>query len=338
LEGGVDQATAKADSIKNLIQNGASFADLASQFGTDASREDGGKLGTFGRGAMIPEFENAVFDGKAGDVLVVPTQYGVHVIRIDNQVGSSRVVKAAIINQSIQSSKETLNAAYAKASDFFGKATEENFNDLAAEAGYTVQNGTEITPMQTFIQELENPRELIRWAYKAETGELTDKVYELPNKYVVAQLSEIREEGYLPLNTVKNDIKPQVINKVKAKTLTEQLNGALTGASSIEEVGQKLNKPAVKAENIVFANPIIPGVAQESKVVGTVFGLQPNTLSKSIEGSRGVYAVSVHDFVNPQQAQNLDAIKRQSINMLKQRAPGSVFQALLEKADITDNR
>lgn len=338
LEGGVDQATAKADSIKNLIQNGASFADLASQFGTDASREDGGKLGTFGRGAMIPDFEDAVFDGKTGDVLVVPTQYGVHVIRIDNQIGSSKVVKAAIIDRSIQSSKETLNAAYSEASEFFGQVNEDNFNDLAADAGYTIQNGTEITPMQTFIQDLENPRELIRWAYKAEKGDVTDKVYELPNKYIVAQLSEIREEGYLPLNSVKEDIKTQVINKAKAAILTEKLSSAMTGTSTIEELGQKLDKTAVKAENIVFANPIIPGVAQEGKVIGTVFGLQPNTLSKSIEGNRGVYVVSVHDFVNPQQAQNLDAIKQQSINMLQQRAPGSVFQALLEKADITDNR
>lgn len=338
LEGGVDQATAKADSIKNLIQNGASFADLASQFGTDASREEGGKLGTFGRGAMIPDFENAVFDGKTGDVLVVPTQYGVHVIRIDNQIGSSKVVKAAIIDRSIQSSKETLNAAYSEASEFFGQVNEDNFNDLAADAGYTIQNGTEIAPMQTFIQDLENPRELIRWAYKAEEGDVTDKVYELPNKYVVAQLSEIREEGYLPLNSVKEDIKTQVINKAKAAILTEKLNSAMNGTSTIEELGQKLDKTAVKAENIVFANPIIPGVAQEGKVIGTVFGLQPNTLSKSIEGNRGVYVVSVHDFINPQQAQNLDAIKQQSINMLQQRAPGSVFQALLEKADITDNR
>lgn len=338
LEGGIDQATAKADSIKNLIQSGASFADLASQFGTDASREDGGKLGTFGRGAMIPEFENAVFDGKKGDVLVVPTQYGVHVIKIDNQTGSSKVVKAAIIDRSIQSSKETLNAAYTKASDFFGKITEDNFVDVAGEDGYTVQNGAEITPMQTFIQELENPRELIRWAYKAETGDITDKVYELPNKYVVAQLSEIREEGYLPLSIVKNDIRTQVLNNVKAKTLTEKLTGALAGASNIEAVGQKVNKPAVKVENIVFANPIIPGVAQESKVVGTAFGLQPNTLSKTIEGNTGVYVVSVHDFVNPQQAQNIEGIKQQNFNMLKQRTPGSVFQALIERADITDNR
>lgn len=338
LEGGVDQATAKADSIKNLIQNGASFADLASQFGTDASRENGGKLGTFGRGAMIPEFENAVFDGNTGDVLVVPTQYGVHVIRIDNQVGSAKVVKAAIIDKTIQSSKETLNAAYTQASDFFGKVNEDNFSEMASEAGYTIQNGTEIAPMQTFIQELESPRELIRWAYKAETNDVTDKVYELPNKYVVAQLTEIREKGYLPLNMVKDDIQTQVVNNAKAEILTETLNNALAGASDIESVGEKLNKTAVKTENIVLANPIIPGVAKESKVVGTAFGLQPNTLSKSIEGERGVYAVSVHDFVNPQLPENLDTIKQQSLNLLQQRAPGSVFQALFERAEITDNR
>lgn len=338
LEGGIDQATQKADSIKNLIQNGASFADLASQFGTDASREEGGSLGTFGRGAMIPEFENAVFDGNTGEVIIVPTQFGVHIIRIDNQKGSSKVVKAAIIDLSIQSSKQTLNDAYTLASEFFGKVNEDNFNDVATQDGYTVQDGSGISPMQTYIQDLENPRELIRWMYKAETGDLTDKVYELPNKYIVAQLSEIRKEGYLPLEIVKNDIKPQVINAAKAKTLTEKINQAASGASSLDDVSKKLDKTAVKAENIVFANPIIPGVAQESKVVGTVFGLQPNTLSKSIEGNRGVYMVSVHDFVNPQQPANLEGIKQQSTNMLKQRTPGSIFQVLLERADITDNR
>src|SRR5690606_10749675 len=45
IEGGLDQAKAKADSIKTLVQNGASFADLAVQFGTDPSKDDGGKLG-----------------------------------------------------------------------------------------------------------------------------------------------------------------------------------------------------------------------------------------------------------------------------------------------------
>jgi len=337
-EGGLDQAKIKADSIKNLIQNGASFAALALEFGTDGSKTDGGKLGTFARGSMIPEFEEAVFNGKTGDLLVVPTQFGIHIIKIDNQIGSSRVVKAAIIDRSIQSSKETLNAAYTKASSFFGKINEDNFSELAKSEGYNVEVGEEITPMQTYIQEIENPRELIRWMYKANVGDITDKVYELNDKYIVAHLTEIRDAGTLPLETVKKDIEPAVLNQVKAKQLTKKTEDALNGASTLDQVAQKLGKTAVNVENIVFANPIIPGVAQENKVVGTVFGLQPSKLSKSIEGNQGVYVVSVKDFVNPAQPQNIVSIKQQSLNSLNQRVPGSIFQVLKDKAEIVDNR
>ena len=337
LEGGMDRAKVKADSIKNLIQNGANFAELVEKFGAEGSKENGGKLGTFGRGA-IPEFETALFNGNRGDILVLPSQFGLHIIKIDNQIGSSRVVKAAIIDLSVQSSKETLNAAYRKASDFYGKVDEKNFNELAKTEGLSVQTGDQINPMQSAIQDLENPRELIRWAFKADVGDVTDKVYELNNKYIVARLAEVREQGTLPLEIVKKDIEPAVINRVKAKQLSEKVNGALNGASAIDQVAQKLGKSAVKVENIVFANPIIPGVAQEAKVVGTVFGLQPSKLSKSVEGTEGVYVVSVVDFVNPTQPINLVAVKQQNLNALKQRVPGSIFEVLKDKAEIVDNR
>src|SRR5690554_2090407 len=81
-EGGIDQAKAKADSIKTLVQNGANFGTLAVEFSIDGSKNDGGELGTFARGAMIPDFENAVFNGKTGDIIILTTQFGVHIIRI----------------------------------------------------------------------------------------------------------------------------------------------------------------------------------------------------------------------------------------------------------------
>lgn len=337
LEGGLDQAKVKADSIKTLIQNGANFGELVEKFGAEGSKENGGKLGTFGRGA-IPEFETALFNGKTGDILVLPSQFGLHIIKIDNQIGSSRVVKAAIIDLNTQSSKETLNAAYREASAFYGKVDGKNFNEIAKAEGLNVQTGDKISPMQSAIQELENPRELIRWAFKADVGDVTDKVYELNNKYIVARLAEVREQGTLPLEIVKKDIEPAVINRVKAKQMSEKVNSALNGATTIAQVGQKLGKPAVKVDNIVFANPIIPGVAQEAKVVGTVFGLQPSKLSKSVEGTQGVYVVSVVDFINPTQPINLVAVKQQTLNALKQRVPGSIFEVLKDKADIVDNR
>ncbi|MFC6103724.1 peptidylprolyl isomerase [Olivibacter domesticus] len=337
-EGGIDKAKAKADSIKNLIVNGGNFAALAVEFGTDGTKDNGGELGTFARGSMIPAFEDAVFNAKPGDVFVLNTQYGVHIIKVDAQKGMSKVVKAAIIDKSVTSSNETLRAAYSKASDFFGKANGKDFNEAAKKAGLTVDHAENIAPMQPSIQNLESPRELIKWAFKADKGDLTDKVYELDNQYVVAKLTSIRPKGQLSLADVKKEIEPAVLNKVKAAQLEQKLNGALKGAKSINEVAQKVGKTAKAEQNIVFANPVLPGVAQENKVVGTVFGLQPKQLSKPIEGTQGVYVVEATDFVNPPALTDINRQKQQVSQQVKQRAANQAFQALLDKAEITDNR
>jgi peptidyl-prolyl cis-trans isomerase D len=338
MEGGMDKAEAKIDSIKKEIQGGKSFAALAQEFGTDGSKDNGGELGTFARGAMIPEFEEAVFNGKTGDLIVVKTQFGIHLIKINSQKGSSKVVKAAIIDRGIRSSNETLQEGYARASDFFGKATKDNFESVAQDNGLIVHKEENILPMHNQLLDLENPRELIRWAFKAKAGDIIDKVYEVGDKYVVAKLTGITPKGIAPLSSIKKDIEPLVITKLKAERLNKEVNTALTGASTIDQVAQKLGKTAVPVENIVFANPIIPGVAQENAVIGTVFGLQPSTLSKAIDGVQGVYVVSVHDFVNPETPSNLISQKQQMKNSLKQRIPNATFQTLLDKADIKDNR
>lgn len=79
-----EQAKAKAESIKAKIVAGADFAELAKTESDDTfSGTQGGSLGSFGRGQMVPEFEKAAFSyevGKVGDV--VRTQFGYHVIEV----------------------------------------------------------------------------------------------------------------------------------------------------------------------------------------------------------------------------------------------------------------
>ena len=80
-----EQAKAKAEDLRKQLVAGASFEELAKKESDDVgSGSRGGDLGSFGRGQMVPEFEQAVFGGKAGDVTpVVRTQYGYHIIKID---------------------------------------------------------------------------------------------------------------------------------------------------------------------------------------------------------------------------------------------------------------
>lgn len=338
-EGGMDKAAAKADSIKGLIEKGESFAALAIQFSMDeGSKINGGELGTFGRGMMVPAFENAAFEAKKGEVVIANSQFGIHIIKVEDQIGSSRFVKAAIIDKQINSGRETLEAAYRKATQFFGEVSHTDFQEAATQQGLSVLTADNVNAMETMLLGTEVPRELMRWAFDADKGEVTDKIYESNNQYIVARLTGIRKAGQLPLETVKSEIEDVVRNRVKAKKLIAQASEAANGATHIAQIGEKLGKTPALAENIVFANPVIPGVAQENAVVGTAFGLQPKQPSKPIRGSQGVYVVEVTGFVNPEAPTDLAAQKQQLFQSLSQRTWSLAFQALQDKADVVDNR
>src|SRR5690606_11049089 len=229
------------------------------------------------------------FGAREGEVVVAASQFGIHIIKVEDQIGSSRFVKAAVIDKQITSGRETLDDAYRLATQFFGQIGDSEFEEAAAQQGLTVQRAEEITAMETNLMGTEVPRELVRWAFDADQGDVTDKIYESENHYVVAKPTGIREKGQLPLDAVKSDIEDAVRKRVKAAQLIAQAEEAANGATSLSQIAQKLGKTPVQAENIVFANPVIPGVAQENAVVGTVFGLQPKQPSRPIRGSQGVY-------------------------------------------------
>lgn len=338
-EGSPERAKAKADSIYNVVKNGGNFAELASRFGSDATKDKGGDLGTFGRGSMIPAFEDAVFNGKPGDLKVVTTQYGTHVIRIDRQVGSSRVAKVAIVDKAVSSSSQTQSSAFAKASAFLSNVKDaKSFEERAKADKVTKLLAENLTASQSNIPGFENPRELVRWAFESEEGDVSEKVFEVGDRFVVARVTDVREVGTLPLEKVKTQIEPVVRNRVKAKMLAEKLEAALSGANSINQVASKVGRPVTPVENVVFANPVLPGVAQENKVVGTVFGLQPKKLSKVIRGEQGVYVVQVNGFTNPAPLTNTINQKQQIAQSLDQRAQGQVLEVLRDLAEVKDYR
>jgi peptidyl-prolyl cis-trans isomerase D len=338
-EGGVDKAMAKADSIKKLIEGGKSFADLAKTYSIDkGSADKGGELGTFGRGAMVPAFEDAVFNGKKGDLKIITTQYGVHIIRIDDQKGSSKVVKVAIVDKPLMASNKTQSVAYSKAQTFLSSLSKDNFADQAKQQGLQVRRADDVSGVAASLPGLDNAREVVRWAFKADAGDFADQVYTVGNQYIVPRLVEIKPVGILPLNLVKKRIENEVRIEVKAKKLEGTFASALNGGSSIDQVAQKAGTKVNPVQNVVFANPVIPGLGPEYKVVGTLFGLAPNKLSKPIQGQNGVYVVEVDGFVNPAPLTNAVRQKEQISQAILQRSDSQVFDALKDKANVKDYR
>lgn len=338
--GGEEKALKLADSIKNLAKNGTSFGELATKYSADQSSvAKAGDLGTFDRYSNLPpEFISATFDGTVGDVKVVKSQYGIQIVKIDKHVGSSKVAKLAYIEKSLSASSKTRDVAYKQASAFLSEVKNGNFTEVAKKKGYTVGVADRVTPTQGFAPGLENPRKLIQSGYEADKGDVLQEVFTMDNAYVVAQVTDVMPKGQLSLDNIKKQIQPMVMNAAKAKQLREKLEKALSGSSNIAQVAQKVGKTVTPVENIVFANPILPGLGQENKVVGAIFGSQVGKLSKPIEGDKGVFVFVVNGFTNPAPMNNTYKQKETMLLGVSQRAFTSAFQTLQDKVEIKDNR
>lgn len=93
---------ATAREILDKLKAGEKFEDLAKQYGTDGTKDNGGSLGTFGRGAMVKEFEDAVFAMKPGEISEpVKTEFGYHIIKLTDKKQGTKTydeVKDSIVS------------------------------------------------------------------------------------------------------------------------------------------------------------------------------------------------------------------------------------------------
>jgi len=98
----------EANDVKKKIEEGMNFEMAAMQYSSCPSKEQGGNLGQFTKGQMVPEFENAAFELAIGEVSdPVKTQFGYHIIKVESKVDSAvrgfeevyPVIKRELLNE-----------------------------------------------------------------------------------------------------------------------------------------------------------------------------------------------------------------------------------------------
>lgn len=334
-------ALAKADSLKEAIKAGSDFSLLAIQFSEDpGSKTKGGDLGWFTEGMMVPEFNDACFNGKVGDLVTVSTQFGAHLINITEKTKSSNKAEVIYLTKKIEPSTKTVDEFYAKANDFAVSSTDyDAFKKLADEKGVFIVSKEGLLPNDRQVNDLTNSREMVQWAYNSER-ELKEvsKVFDFDGKYVVASLTGIKDKGIPTFDQMKDVLKPLAIREKKGEMFTKQFTDAMAGVSGIDQLGTKMNAPADTNTSITFSSYSIPNYGYEPKVIGRAMASPLNKLSKPIVGINGVFVIQVSSITPGVAPKDWKESKSQVAQSLTGRVDNGVYSAILKKGNVEDKR
>jgi peptidyl-prolyl cis-trans isomerase D len=323
----------KLDSIRNLVKKGADFAKIAKEVSEDVgSAIEGGDLGWFTEGVMVPPFNNACFNGNVGDMPIVLSQFGWHLIKIEDQAAKSKRVQIARLARNIEPSSDTYDKVFAEATSFYANNNSPEAFEKATEKEYT-KRLAEIRPNDKGIAGLENPRELIVWAFNNEEGAISEP-FQFDNVFVVAHVSKVKEEGYAPLEQVKIQVEIGAKKEKKAAMFIKEMEGE----TDLNKLAEKLKTTVETATGVTFAAYSIPNMGREPEVLGMVSTLKEGQVSIPIKGNTGVYVVKMNKIFEAPDVKDYSANKTSLESAVSARVSMDVFEALKKRFGVKDER
>jgi peptidyl-prolyl cis-trans isomerase D len=332
-----EQAKREADSILVLLKDKrVSFDSLVVAVSDDmGSKTNGGDYGWFDENeGFVEPFKNAGLKGSKGNITVVETTFGYHIIEVLD-VSNTRHTsyRVAQIFKPIMASDETNQAVFAQASKFAGENNTSELFDKAVEEQKLVKRlADNVKEGEYQLPGLEGAREVVKWAFTAEKGDVS--IFSLQNKHVVAKLSGILEKGILPLEEVREEVTIKATRAKKAENMLAEFNSKAAGSKDIKDIASKLGLRAENQETLPLAGMAIGAVGHDPIMMGTIEGTKENVISKPVAGEMGVFVVAVN---NKTQIPGLADVAMEQTELEKQlggRTDNDVFYALREAADI----
>lgn len=355
-----ERAQQMADSVAELIRKGADFKALAEQYSDDpGSKSKGGDLDWFAQGRMVKPFNDACFEGKKGEIQVVASNFGVHIIEVLGQKGGTPRVDLAILVHNIVPGKHTYQQVFNEASSFaslvhterpgwfasLSSAKEKayadkmikDFDSLANERTLMVQAGDDLEQIQTDIRGLENSREVVRWAFGAKPGDVSS-VFELGDTFVVALLKDIKASDgvYADWTAVQKELIDAVLRDKKAAAIEAKLKDASAGASSMDAVASKVGEGVKRANAVNYDSYSFGSDGYEPALVGVASQLTKGQLVGPIRGNQGVYMVQAEEVTANANARPSDI--KQSRDEFSRRASYEAYSALEQMSKVEDRR
>ena len=324
-----------ADSLLTVIKSKkATFEALAKEHSSDKSNADkGGDLDWFTYNTMTPEFRDYTFKGKTGDLGVVKTPFGFHIIKIDQQKNYQNVVKLATLSRKIVPSENTENDVFRNAEEFsLALSNNKKFDEVAKQKNYITKPAVGIKALDENVPGLGMQRQIVSWAFNKETKIGDFKRFDLEGKHVVVTLTATQEKGLMSADKAINTVRPILVNEKKAAMLSEKLQG-----SNLQEIAKKNNTNVRSAEGVTLKSPTLSGVGVEPKIVGAMYNAKDNKIYNSVVGDRGVYTFKVIKKENPVALPNYE-INRNRIADTRKNSTYKMYEAIKKASNIEDNR
>lgn len=330
------QAEQLADSILKVVTKRSSkFADLAKTISVDKSNASkGGDLGWFTYNAMVPEFRDYSFENSKGDIGVVKTTFGFHVIKIEDQKNVQKVVKLATIAKKIDASEATENTIFEQAETLaYEISLGKNIDVLAKENNYIARPLVGVKEMDDAVGALGKNRGVVRWAFDNETAIKAVKRFDLEKGYAVVVVTNKSDKGLVSVSAAASKVKPILLKEKKAALIAAKMTGddlpAIAAASKVS---------VASFANVTMGAPTISGVGTEPAVVGAIYAAKLNTVINTVNGNKGVFAVVTTKKELPTTLPNYEGSRASLATDNQSKLSSQLYNSLKDISEVTDNR
>jgi peptidyl-prolyl cis-trans isomerase D len=328
-------AKAKAEGILKQLQGGANFADLAKKNSDDGSKDQGGELGFYRKGATVPEFEKALFSQKIGDVEIVKSQFGYHILQVEER----QAAHSESLNEVLPTIQATLirqKTAEAEASYAQALTSEASKNGLEkTAAAHHLQVVT--TPMVSnvgVITSLPDGSQMISKAFLARQGDPPQPV-STGEGYAIFQVAGIAA-AHAPnfedwKSHVLDDYREQQLPVLLGQKTTELANKAKAEndlAKAAKEVGA-----TVKTSDLVGGSGQVPDLGQVGQVAPQLLDMLVGNISGPIKAQRTGVVAKLVDKQEPtadEIAKNFDQYKDQILEERRSEAFSVFMSGLMD--------
>ena len=322
-----------ADSLLTVLKNGGDFAATASQYSVyDATAANGGEVGVMPFSAFTGEFAEALAGAKKGDIVKIAAGDAIQLIQVYRADKPTKHIQVASITYPLEASAATRRDIHNQAGSFMvnAKGSSEAFANAASEAAVTPRVATLAQGDRT-IRGLEDSRDVARWAYGAETGDVSE-IFTVGKDYVIAMLTEIDDNDYAPLEKVASQVRAQVLRDKKYDYIVKDLAG-----STLDEQAKSLGSEVGNFSGVTFGSFYIDGIGMEPRLVGAITSSEKGVQAGPVKGMSGVYVFEVGD-VQTEEKQTAEGEKVRAQAMAEGMAQQFAYPAIQQMAQIQDLR